>query len=111
MPHVRGTASQSNRSAKKVFKPGQEVRTVKLIWFVTCGVAVFGTSLSAIAASSSYPIEVQAVVARCSAEHVVLGLKLRNAGSQKIEMYKSDLPWGIKSSLVLAVVTNTPDPE
>ena len=80
--------------------------------FVLFAFGVVGIALKTNVADAldEYPIEVHAV-AQCSPASVLLSMSLTNGSKKYMEFYKSDLPWGTKSSIVLVLVSNSPDPE
>jgi hypothetical protein len=67
-----------------------------------------GTPLAA--ETSTHPIDVRAKVAQCSPTEVLLSIELKNLGQDRIEFFNGDLPWGIRTSLVMAIVADEPDP-
>lgn len=72
--------------------------------------AVVAWGSSAAFGAETGAIELQGSIAQCSPSTVVLAMRLKNVSSETMELYKSDLPWGIQSSLILGVATNTSDP-
>jgi hypothetical protein len=80
-----------------------------LVFLFTIAGSIFAVSVAD--ALDAHPIEVRASVQQCSPKSIQLRMTLTNTGKREIEIYRSDLPWGIKSSIVLVLVPNTPDPE
>lgn len=62
------------------------------------------------AENNGHPIDVRAKVAQCSPTAILLSMELRNLGKDRIEFFTGDVPWGVRTSLVMAIVTNEPDP-
>lgn len=77
--------------------------------FVAAALGVCSSPISQ--SAEQHPVVVTASIARCSRAGVELGMTLKNVGQDPIELYKASLPWGVKSSLVVVVATNVPDPK
>lgn len=82
-------------------------RRVALLAAALLGVAISQPSWP----SQQHPVEVRSSIAKCSRASIELAMTLKNLGREPIKLYKASLPWGIKSSLVMVVATNAPDPE
>jgi hypothetical protein len=75
-----------------------------LLCLLTCALLGVGAINVVAADVQPVPIEVQATLSGSMSKSGIVEFKLKNTGYQPISLYASDLPWGVRTSIMLVPV-------